>query len=142
MKQASVASKRISCLRLAPLYRPVTPPGIAHGQFLQVRFTCCVLANHNALPLVTPQPMYKYIVAKGSDMECSCDVGVSLHSKPHPLFMKCSRGTSAQCHANLYPSLFPAVLLFYNLYISPFNSLGMGTQVRKSARFDYNAPHP
>ena len=28
-----------------------------------------------------------------------CDVGVSLNSKTHPLFMKYSNGTSTQCYA-------------------------------------------
>ena len=33
------------------------------------------------------------------DQIVTCDVGVSLHSKIHPLFMKYSNGTSTQCHA-------------------------------------------
>ena len=41
----------------------------------------------------------------------TCDVGVSLHSKIHPLFMKYSNGTSTQCHAYQYPSLFPVLLI-------------------------------
>ena len=31
------------------------------------------------------------------DQIVTCDVGVSLHSKTHPLFMKYSNGTSTQC---------------------------------------------
>ena len=31
------------------------------------------------------------------DQIVTCDVGVSLHSKTHPLFMKYSYGTSTQC---------------------------------------------
>ena len=46
------------------------------------------------------------------------DVGVSLHSKTHPLFMKYSNGTSTQCYAYHYPSLFP-VLFLQSLYV-PF----------------------
>ena len=54
------------------------------------------------------------------DQIVTCDVGVSLHSKIHPLFMKYSNGTSTQCHAYQYPSLFP-VLFLQSLYV-PFNS--------------------
>ena len=32
------------------------------------------------------------------DQIITCDVGVSLHSKTHPLFMKYSNGTSTQCY--------------------------------------------
>ena len=46
------------------------------------------------------------------------DVGVSLHSKTHPLFMKYSNGTSTVCYAYHYPSLFP-VLFLQSLYV-PF----------------------
>ena len=48
------------------------------------------------------------------DQIVTCDVGVSLHSKTHPLFMKYSNGTSTQCQ---YPSLFP-VLFLQSLYVS------------------------
>ena len=44
------------------------------------------------------------------------DVGVSLHSKTHPLFMKYSNGTSTQCYA-----------YHYNLYIY-IQSVGLCTQ--------------
>ena len=33
------------------------------------------------------------------DQIVTCDVGVSLHSKTHPLFMKYSNSTSIQCYA-------------------------------------------
>ena len=33
------------------------------------------------------------------DQIVTCDVGVSLNSKTHPLFMKYSNGTSTQCYA-------------------------------------------
>ena len=52
------------------------------------------------------------------DQIVTCDVGASLHSKIHPLFMKYSNGTSTQCHAYQYPSLFP-VLFLQSLYV-PF----------------------
>ena len=52
------------------------------------------------------------------DQIVTCDVGVSLHSKIHPLFMKYSNDTSTQCHAYQYPSLFP-VLFLQSLYV-PF----------------------
>ena len=34
------------------------------------------------------------------DQIVTCDVGVSLHSKTHPLFMKYSNDTSTQCYAS------------------------------------------
>ena len=46
-------------------------------------------------------------------------MGVSLHYKIHPLFMKYSNGTSTQCHAYQYPSLFP--VLFLQPSMSLFN---------------------
>ena len=52
------------------------------------------------------------------DQIVTCDVGVSLHSKTHPLFMKYSNGTSTQYYAYHYPSLFP-VLFLQSLYV-PF----------------------
>ena len=52
------------------------------------------------------------------DQIVTCDVGVSLNSKTHPLFMKYSNGTSTQCYAYHYPSLFP-VLFLQSLYV-PF----------------------
>ena len=52
------------------------------------------------------------------DQIVTCDVGVSLHSKTHPLFMKYSNGTSTQCYAYHNPSLFP-VLFLQSLYV-PF----------------------
>ena len=54
------------------------------------------------------------------DQIVTCDVGVSLNSKTHPLFMQYSNGTSTQCYAHHYPSLFP-VLFLQSLYV-PFNS--------------------
>ena len=50
------------------------------------------------------------------DQIVTCDVGVSLNSKTHPLFMKYSNGTSTQCYAYHYQSLFP-VLFLYSLYV-------------------------
>ena len=52
------------------------------------------------------------------DQIVTCDVGVSLHCKTHPLFMKYSNSTSTQCYAYHYPSLFP-VLFLQSLYV-PF----------------------
>ena len=52
------------------------------------------------------------------DQIVTCDVGLSLHSKTHPLFMKYSNSTSTQCYAYHYPSLFP-VLFLQSLYV-PF----------------------
>ena len=52
------------------------------------------------------------------DQIVTCDVGVSLHSKTHPLFMKYSNGTSTQCYAYHYLSLFPFLFL-QSLYV-PF----------------------
>ena len=55
------------------------------------------------------------------DQIVTCDVGVSLHSKTHPLFMKYSNGTSTQCYAYHYPSLFPVLFLqSLYIYICPF----------------------
>ena len=45
---------------------------------------------------------------------------VSLNSKTHPLFMKYSNGTSTQCYAYHYLSLFP-VLFLQSLYL-PFKN--------------------
>ena len=52
------------------------------------------------------------------DQIVTCDVGVSLNSMTHPLFKKYSNGTSTQCYAYHYPSLFP-VLFLQSLYV-PF----------------------
>ena len=52
------------------------------------------------------------------DQIVTCDVDVSLNSKTYPLFMKYSNGTSTQCYAYHYPSLFP-VLFLQSLY-GPF----------------------
>ena len=38
------------------------------------------------------------------DQIVTCDVGVSLHSKIHPLFMKYSNSTCTQCYAYHYIS--------------------------------------
>ena len=54
------------------------------------------------------------------DQIVTCDVGVSLNSKTHPLFMKYSNGTSTQCYAYHYPACF--LCFFYNPYMSLFNS--------------------
>ena len=53
------------------------------------------------------------------DQIVTCDVGVSLNSKTHPMFMKYSNGTSTQCYVYHYPSLFP-VLFLQSLYYVPF----------------------
>ena len=45
------------------------------------------------------------------DQIVTCDVGLSLNSKTHPLFMKYSNGTSTQCYAYHYLSLFPVLFL-------------------------------
>ena len=45
------------------------------------------------------------------DQIVTCEVGVSLNSKTHSLFMKYSNGTSTQCYAYHYPSLFPVLFL-------------------------------
>ena len=52
------------------------------------------------------------------DQIVTCDVGVSLHSKTHPLFMKYSNDTSTQCYAYHYPSLLP--VLFLQSLLCPF----------------------
>ena len=54
------------------------------------------------------------------DQIVTCEVGVSLNSKIHSLFMMYSNGTSTQCYAYHYRSLFP--VFFYDLYMSLFNS--------------------
>ena len=51
------------------------------------------------------------------DQIVTCDVGVSLHSKTHPLFMKYSNGTSTVLCISL-PSLFP--MLFLQSLYAPF----------------------
>ena len=53
------------------------------------------------------------------DQIVTCDVGVSLNSKTYPLFLKYSNGTSTQCYAYHYLSLFP-VLFLQSLYV-PFS---------------------
>ena len=55
---------------------------------------------------------------EGRDGYRTCDVGVSLHSKTYPLFMKYSNGTSTQCYAYHYPSLFPVLFLHMSLFNS------------------------
>ena len=53
------------------------------------------------------------------DQIVTCDVGVSLNSKTHPLFMKYSNGTST--HAVLYISLSELVsFAFSTILICPF----------------------
>ena len=47
------------------------------------------------------------------------DVGVSLHSKTHPLFMKYSNGTSSVMHITIRACF---LCFFYNPYMSLFNS--------------------
>ena len=47
------------------------------------------------------------------DQIVTCDVGVS---KTQALFMKYNNGTSTQCYAHQYPSLFPN-----NPYMSLYN---------------------
>ena len=50
------------------------------------------------------------------DQIVTCDVGVSLHSKIHPLFMKYSM---AQAHSVMHTSIRACFLcLFYNPYMS------------------------
>ena len=45
------------------------------------------------------------------DQIVTCDVGVSLHSKTHPLFMKC--GVMAQVHSVRYTCIQPCFLCFF-----------------------------
>ena len=52
------------------------------------------------------------------DQIVTCDVGASLHSKTHPLFMWYSNGTKTHWCAYQYLSLFP-VLFLQSLYV-PF----------------------
>ena len=52
------------------------------------------------------------------DQIVTCDMGVSLHSKTYPLFMKYNNNTSTQRFAYQYLSLFP-VLFLQSLY-DPF----------------------
>ena len=53
------------------------------------------------------------------DQIVTCDVGVSLHSKTHSLFMKYSKGTSTQCYA--YIALSELVsCAFSTIPICPF----------------------
>ena len=81
------------------------------------------IQNTIAIPIyrVLPYPVIAY-EGEGRDgyrdQIVTCDVGVSLHSKTHPLFMKYSNSTSTQCYAYHYPSLFP-VLFLQSLYV-PF----------------------
>ena len=56
----------------------------------------------------------RYLTHGYRDQIVTCDVGVSLHYKTHPLFMKYSNGTSTQCYAY---HLFP-VLFLQSLYVS------------------------
>ena len=51
------------------------------------------------------------------DQIVTCDVGVSLNSKTHPLFIAMAQ-VHMQCYAYHYPSLFP-VLFLQSLYV-PF----------------------
>ena len=50
------------------------------------------------------------------DQIVTCDVGVSLHFKIHPLFMKYSNGTSTQCHAYQYISELVSCAFLQSLY--------------------------
>ena len=59
--------------------------------------------------------VYLYCDDRYRDQIVTCDVGVSLHSKTHPLFMTYSNGTSIQFYAYHYQSLFP-VLFLQSLY--------------------------
>ena len=55
------------------------------------------------------------------DQIVTCDVGVSLNSKTHPLFMKYSNGTST--HSVMHITIRACFLcFFYNPYMSLFNS--------------------
>ena len=53
------------------------------------------------------------------DQIVTCDVGVSLNSKTHPLFMKYSSGTR-QCYAYHYPCYAYISLAFSTIPICPF----------------------
>ena len=55
------------------------------------------------------------------DQIVTCDVGVSLHSKTHPLFMKYSN-MMAQAHSGTHITIQACFLcFFYNPYMSLFN---------------------
>ena len=57
------------------------------------------------------------------DQIVTCDVGVSLHCKTHPLFMKYSKGTSTQCYAYIALSeLVSCAFSTIPIYMSLFNS--------------------
>ena len=58
------------------------------------------------------------------DQIVTCDVGVSLHSKIYPLFMKYSNGTSTQCYAYIPVS---KLVLFLQYPICPFFHLLVAT---------------
>ena len=74
-----------------------------------------------AIPIYTYTVLpYCVIAYEGRDryrdqIIVTCDVSVF---KIHPLFMKYSNGTSTQCYAYQYPSLFP-VLFLQSLYYVP-----------------------
>ena len=72
------------------------------------------------------------------DQIVTCDVGVSLHSKTHSLFMKYSNGTSTQCYAYHYLSLFP-VLFLQSLYV-PFKFFIYLLYYSHVKKIDVNAP--
>ena len=59
------------------------------------------------------------------DQIVTCDVGVSLHSKTHPLFMKYSKGTSTQCYAlsELVSCAFSTIPIYPFLIQRIFHSL-------------------
>ena len=68
------------------------------------------------------------------------NVGVSLHSKTHPLFMKYSNGTVTQCYAYHYPSLFPVLLLqsLFNSMNFSFTCLHFFSLVRNKLHVYYS----
>ena len=51
------------------------------------------------------------------DRSVTCEVGVSLHSKIHALFMKYSNGTSTQCYAYIQVSELVTCAFLQSLYL-------------------------
>ena len=61
------------------------------------------------------------------DQIVTCDIGVSLHSKTHPLFMKYNNSTSTQHFAYQYISELVSCAFLQSLY-DPFKFFTLYTQ--------------